>query len=455
MADEPPRKRGRRPAAAAAPAVPASSPAACAEGEAPLAAAPAVAWLQLPESRPAVPACAHCGGAVGGAAAQLRMLRGRPAAAGVCCAGGCGELYCGQRCAAAAAARHAAVCVGPLEEGAPLVAFKRLGLEAGAHEDFELAARLLTAAGNSVAAHWAPATASRYAAPPLPRASVRPPAETLAHGWHHRPLWWELAPPVDGGDGGAAAGPEVDAEAAAWADGQREVAAEAWGLLRAALPQAVGAASAGGTAAELDGWGRLLGYVTAEKLHLSRASPLVAVAEALGAAGGPSDAAEQELAAEMVAAARVVMRSRQLEAEAETENEEEEQEEDQQAPEGEPFTSASRWARLGQLADGPLLLRVLADPAEFFPGVHQRMAPIRGTKHLQQSSNWSPVFASGQHLRRWPSARQPSPRRGLRTAATRIAPSSCSNPHPVAPAAAPAAAGRVVEKVYKAAARAA
>lgn len=82
-------------------------------------------------------------------AERIQRLSAAPFATAVECAFGCGEKFCSEECLADDVA-HALLCVGPLEESHPLVAFKRFALES--HENLLLSAKLFCSALAAAAA---------------------------------------------------------------------------------------------------------------------------------------------------------------------------------------------------------------------------------------------------------------------------------------------------------------
>ncbi|KAL8272740.1 hypothetical protein Esti_003290 [Eimeria stiedai] len=138
-----------------------------------------VVWLQHGLSKGLIRACCCCGGPLGGPLSQLshffsalpgskqfleaqgldqqvllqlhehqQQLQRQQQREVVLCPGGCGEAYCSKACLSADSI-HPLLCVGPLGEGAPLVAFKRLAVESC--ENLLLVAAVVVAAATAAA----------------------------------------------------------------------------------------------------------------------------------------------------------------------------------------------------------------------------------------------------------------------------------------------------------------
>jgi hypothetical protein len=225
-----------------------------------------VAWCNVNAGQ-AGTACGFCGAFIGGLARQLGCGggggdKGEEEAATCSCELGCGEAYCGARCRDAAAPCHRPLCVGPVGEEHPLYQFRLVAFSSGAIAQFTLAAKLavmmaIRPAGgrqSALANYWALSASS--------------------------PLWWELPAPgmdeAEGGDGEDEAGAEA-ARAQYRADAE-EIASAGWALLCEGVPQLLHGAGGGedgvgggdGASRSALDWGRLLAYVSAQRVEISR-----------------------------------------------------------------------------------------------------------------------------------------------------------------------------------------
>ena len=193
------------------------------------------------------------------------------------CELGCGQMYCSQRCRAAAGSRgHSLTCVGPLSsEEHPLYQFKLLALQSWIPDEMKLAAELLVQSACAQLPDDSPGSATSTTNT-RPDENKFPHREWVAGLLQHcagLPLWWTLMSAED-----------IDAEEqAVWVAEAEELACEGWDLLKAALTTEVAAPVSHGvaeaTAAAVkncgqDGWGRLLTFVAAERVVLSCTSPI-------------------------------------------------------------------------------------------------------------------------------------------------------------------------------------
>ena len=347
------------------------------------------AWCGLYHGE-AIVVCALCGRYIGGVLGQLAALPGAvPEAAesdGVACELGCGERYCDDACRSAAGVYHTKLCVGPHGEDHPLYKFKLAAFGSGAYSEFLLAAKIAVTttlgAENGANSEEAASRAARI----------------WEAAKHHAP-WWELR----GAGGSGPDGALDDGEFSEWSAEAEEAARTSWSL----LSEGVGLGTSERTAED---WGRLLGYMVAEKVTLSRpslletfcrntqdasdlsdvvANGLLALARAtlqrrLRGAGAEAEQDDGDEVDENEDGEQQEQAEKEAEEAAEEEEEdedakEEEQEEDQEEDQDEEAEGEGEGQDedaeeeeeedegLESLSSQRLLARLLADPGFFFP----------------------------------------------------------------------------------------
>ena len=328
-------------------------------------------WVALNPGQAGV-ACGFCGAFVGGVLRQLGAAPG--SGGGTVCELGCGEAYCGHECRAAAAPCHHRLCVGPVEEDHPLYRFKLAAFSSGAFAQFTLAAKL--AVMSAVAGSGSAGTSATVCCWQLSANKVP---------------WWKLSALEVVGTS------EID-KAQHRADAE-EVATDCWQMLCDGVPLLHEDGASTRTATD---WGRLLAYVTAEKVELSRPSLLeVACRQAWGAGGANS--LSNEVAAGLLTVARAVLAARQ-DGDQDVSGGEEDWEEgdvdsceepqDGAASSQLPRVKAEVMGTVGSELSPPpspltceasqlLLARLLADPASFFP--RYEIAALYPTPRLAHS----------------------------------------------------------------------
>jgi hypothetical protein len=229
-------------------------------------------------------------------ATRLPLSEAVPLPPALVCVGGCGESYCGERCRAAAWARHHSLLCAGAAAGPGAAALRAFNAHADATNDvFRLAAQAAAATLLAAAARL-PVGAAPPSLPAAERwAALRAAWLPLQAG--HKAVWWEcVTAPADAGD------------EAAFRAGLRALAAESLELLDAALrARAPPLAAAFPAALRLEPWGALVGMFELNNLAVYVAGPVprwAAAVEALPAAA--SAAAEAAGGAALAAAGGLV-----------------------------------------------------------------------------------------------------------------------------------------------------